>query len=1206
MNEVIVSSFIISIDSVQNSIDLNNFIDYMKNNYKKEITIINANEFADPGGRALKTDNKTEKKSKIDFNNIIAKSIKQKIDSDLLKVLENKKKQIAAAEKAKIQASIGKPAKNKTKPIDGKQYIPFENIIDVLYIILNFPYLPNQLNELINSGIDFGGFITFIPSNGVEYNSFERKSPEKSTRQIPKKSLIPGFELDTSLNINIFPPPRWDVLKPISNPLISFIEIPGDIDFEKLFLEFEENIIQIIQSKEPFNNLIGNRKIINLPSIKPNLSHEIYNEYLTEHPEDYINAIYTQLRENNFQVSIPKPPLTSQDIYNNIFSKILDSLSRKVVYYEKKEPYDPFFNFDIPYSVYPYLYNLYKWNLKPENAKTCLSLSEFLTLPHNLYAYCGNKFDQMISNITKKKQIPLPQSFFDWSSWNSSIEYNNIFEELQDSLSSNNIIESFIDEQIGLLFFLTLSPVTRNNGYMTSNQFIPLTIENISDYIKSFNEKSNNQNEKKTRTILTPQQIIKDNLNPNILIQNVQTQFSNNNNSNIYKLPISICRHNNLTTNYLFDSNIKIEIHRDIIEEKLNFGYSLFCNNLFAVYGDTNRVVISLVEGLKITYEDSFNTSILFIEQSIFYDGSKLILKSSNETPIIILEDGTFLANNDQNNPFIVYPDGSISHYKNNNWIIVKANGDTFQKNNENLTKIDFPTIKLSDFRNKIENIIRYDEIEYLIKSDGSRKILFKIDYYIEQQNEKTFYDIPQFPFIQVTNKKKTMTINRFDILLEGKYLELSCEDYKIIIKEKDIKIITKNQEIRLNCNKIEMKSNNTIFISDINGNECIGNLITENLPKKKVELINTSFGQIINSKENLNENQIINLHKLFKPRFFVIRSDFSATEYLRKDTIDMTDLVEKENSLLHSSGSECEIFTHHSKNIDIPPKIYIKHQSLNKSERTNLLKSIQIPKQTKNKKNILNQNDINTGYLEAEGSRQSLFYDLKVFSQALDSYLDRAHEQFLEEIHPIEITEQNKLILPPQTPIPRVLEMQFKKYISKEINNINYWNSPESTFSFLEEISFNHLNRSNNLTKSFIDPPLNYEHEKIEFEIINSPKIPKSINSYSPRSIKTIQRPQTLSANPHSIIFGNVKEGTTAKVSIFVTNTGNKPLHYTVTQPNHHLLKVLTPPGVVYPGFKMKLEVKLEKGEPQEIESTFLLKTSTFSMSIPVSATIF
>ena len=109
--EIGVNPIFVCLDIVQNSIDIQAIIDFTKANYKKEVIWLNAQDFAEQSNRQSKADNKGgSTKSKHDG---IIKGLKTKIDADLVKVLDSKKKSYAAFEKAKAAVAAGKSVKAK-------------------------------------------------------------------------------------------------------------------------------------------------------------------------------------------------------------------------------------------------------------------------------------------------------------------------------------------------------------------------------------------------------------------------------------------------------------------------------------------------------------------------------------------------------------------------------------------------------------------------------------------------------------------------------------------------------------------------------------------------------------------------------------------------------------------------------------------------------------------------------------------------------------------------------------------------------------------------------------------------------------------------------------------------------------------------------------------------------------------------------------
>jgi hypothetical protein len=101
-----------------------------------------------------------------------------------------------------------------------------------------------------------------------------------------------------------------------------------------------------------------------------------------------------------------------------------------------------------------------------------------------------------------------------------------------------------------------------------------------------------------------------------------------------------------------------------------------------------------------------------------------------------------------------------------------------------------------------------------------------------------------------------------------------------------------------------------------------------------------------------------------------------------------------------------------------------------------------------------------------------------------------------------------------------------------------------------------------------------------------------------------------TVKADPDLINFGNVAPGSHCVASLVVTNVGTKPLHFCATQPALECVKVLTLPGVLYPGMRMTLKVAIDAGDGGRIVTSFTLMTkeicgAELNKKIPVVAEI-
>ena len=410
--DVSVNPMIAVIDVVQNAVDYSALTDYLKTNFKKEIVFLNAHDFTDAGGRVAKTDNKSSSKGKnttggLTSNNsvknividpqsqAIAKGIKAKIDADLVKVLESKRKTYASFEKEKLKA-LSKSAKNssnedkanslKSRAVidfdELKMSLPFEGKIDILYIIVNFPYLPRQLARIIECGVDLNVFLAIVPSNfdekenhdsqrGDEGDNTQRDASVKSPIVVQgnKKSTIPGQEFDSLQNPNVFPPLRWISLKETAPAHVIFEKVYAGDNIESTFKNIEEKLILFTKARESYNDYFSEKTLIELPIISHNsngnqtdndysFSMNSFIDFLSERQGDFINALYYELKSHDFQTIPPPPPVPLNDQFSTLFKDAMETLDRRVVFLEPREINSSDFAFDFPFSVHSLIYKL--------------------------------------------------------------------------------------------------------------------------------------------------------------------------------------------------------------------------------------------------------------------------------------------------------------------------------------------------------------------------------------------------------------------------------------------------------------------------------------------------------------------------------------------------------------------------------------------------------------------------------------------------------------------------------------------------------------------------------------------------------------------------------------------------------------------------------------------------------------------------------
>ena len=1124
--------------------------------------------------------------------------MKSKIDSVLVKLSEYIKKQLAAAEKHRdskqSKGNKNRPKSNLSEEGTKNQQL-FMGKIDVLYIIINFPFLPSQLKALFSGGLEISAFFSIIPENIQESPCLTSFRPfEKQNKQQNKKNSIPGQELDYFQNPNCYPPARWNALKPNSPITLPFVELITCLDNESMFKSLENMIIKLFKTKEEFKNFSSNLKLIDLPSISINNDLSIYKEYLLNHPNDFINGILNQLKNNNWNTTPIKPPPKENDLYNDIFNRASQFIKRKTISSIPKDSLEPFIIDNSFKFNHHLLYKLKKWKITNNNVSNLKNLIPFLSYPQNLYCYAGQKFDTMISNINKKYQMGLPLNYFDWQNWNLSEEHPEIDELLFELNKKYSHFEIYLDESIGFLWILVLPPITRTLGNPLINQYFPPTLDNVTEYLNYFlDNNNNNETEKKSRSKITPVSILKNNQEPSILFSPFNERF---NRDSFYKLPIKYSFSNEIKLPYVFE-DFRVEIKRNILNNNFNFESIVYYKNSLNILSNTNSLSIYPIEDIKVIFNFDYTLNILFYEQSIYFSGSKLILKSSNDIPIIISEDGSLILNVNSI-PTIVYPNGMIGRYIKNNWSFVDSKGLAFSKNNNDFIPLDLPSSRSTNYNDNTIKLIRPDGIEYFISKEGKRKIILNTEFCIEQSNDLITYEISNFPVIHFKiNNGFSILIDRYTLNISNSQSSVLCSDFIINLFKNKVHFKTQEEsQIIYTLNSLEINSKEKIFYVNSKGEQTIGHISQQN--NKKNDQIKTEWGYITPIKDILTEQEQIYYNLKYPPKFFLIKPDFTATEFFRTDNISLKEnSIQYEDELSHPSGEYCKVLTLHSENSI--PRVFIVNESLNKIQRANILQNLHLPKQNKKIINEINLNLelINDKYFE-------FLNNFKLFSQSLYSYLERSHLQYLNDIEPDPIPEINPPILPPLTPKPNLLKMQQNKYQPLKNKNLNYWNLHESDFS-IPIIEIHNPPKPLSPRCKLFDPPL--KNEKIELNLIqeNENLIIKS----KERSIKNIKIEKNylnnLKVSKNIINFGNIKSNQIYKQSFIILNISKSTIHYSINLKNSKFLEITLNPGLIQPGISKSIQIIIKNHPPENLNLDFNILSKDINIPMKIYANI-
>ncbi|OHT06887.1 hypothetical protein TRFO_24990 [Tritrichomonas foetus] len=1221
--EVPYNALYVLFDVAQNAIDFQALLEYLKTNPHKEIEFVNALDFIDP--KPPKTIQSND-----DMLAAVIRNMRAKLDSDIAKAHEAKKKFIIAYEKQKAAIATALAKKRKPPKITEPLVLEepkYDGKADILYVIYNIGFTPKQIELIKSGGFPFVGFLSIAPEKpeikpyvkpeppSEEMNSHEGAKP--NSKQPPKVIpfvQMPALEISFTQTPECYPPARWDALKPVLGLDLLFREIHVGNDFENIIRAIENEVVRMINATESFSYFKENKSFKEIEYIEKEIDTSIFTSYVDQHPRDYVNGLWSQLKAGNFETQPPLPPEEAYEEYEKLFDKEEAKTSRKVIFQTHEEPEEQQFSYPFIPQVYFYLYNLIKWKPKEEHSASCEAILKFITNPSQLYAYAGQKFDLLVTTMNKKYTLGLPNVFYDWQKWNISTVHSNAAQVLADAIHDAAAVESIFDDEIGIMWMMVMKPVTKVTGQFVSQYSMPQTISDSTDWLTNIYDHRNDEEQK--IKLVNPAIVAKDGLNTSQLLKSLQQRVEET--KQFYRMPMDIANEAHFRTPYFLDCGMHAEITRDVINGKLTFQYKIHYKDVIEISSSSDTIIYQPVESIRFSTTispEKFAVTIFFNEQMLFYDGENLVLKTcAVKERMLVTPNGSLISL--KNTPMIVEPTGAISHKINDKWEYVDKEGETYV----DWHKVEKPHSQTKDLASGSTTYIRPDNVEYCVLKNGTRRIIVNNEFSIEQSEKGVEFDIPTFPLINVSNGVISMTIDHFDLSFEGKKFVFRSSDYSVNVNGEETKVSINNSELNLTPTRCEAKYETNVFVADQSGIEKIGTLINlESMKKKKkLDLIQTSFGPVLPNKDVNPEPVLLNLHTKFPARFFAIRSDFSIVEFLRPDTLP--EMCEKRITAQHPvTNQDIALLSRHK--LHVTPSIFIECEPLSKPARSTLLKEIKIPKATKNKPV--------TGSRSTEESVKVYFQDLSAFMTMLNEKLEMLEDQFIKENTPKQPPPPEKLKIPPPTPLPRIQLMQYNLYQPRlgEPDKYSYWICHESDFGypiserkvlprplsprtqlfdaprfFRPDKAPKPLNDNNSTAAPSRAQSVASHADSVASSFITEPTVPMKYRDLPEND----SRPKVVKATPEFFDFGDVNVGEERTASITISNIGTRPVHYACSKIPNENFTVLTIPGVVFPGLKVTVKVKLNKvAKPQEMESSFSFNSSNYTMTIPVRANI-
>jgi hypothetical protein len=409
----------------------------------------------------------------------------------------------------------------------------------------------------------------------------------------------------------------------------------------------------------------------------------------------------------------------------------------------------------------------------------------------------------------------------------------------------------------------------------------------------------------------------------------------------------------------------------------------------------------------------------------------------------------------------------------------------------------------------------------------------------------------------------------------------------------------------------VNLKPGAFVFVADSSGVQRIGYAVPDNTALgRKIEDVRSRWGKVQPLKPTFLEADQVEMLKVFRPRFFAVRSDLSATEFIHETACDSPELTKKTRETETHNGNHFRCTTFHHPTLG--PRSFVEYNVLSKQARQTLLKTLQTPKAPRPPRASKNQEpvDPNLIIVEALTANRTLLNEFKDIRGICETVKTENEEMYQEEISPKPIPPSPRPVIPVFTPSPRMLRAQTEINLEQEATQ-SYWDSPEAKFVVPITVQPSLPRPVPPNARLFNLPPDNRQKSDPppscgdEFAVrLSGPKGPS--RPLSARVYKTeVSRPQTPHTVDRVIDFGTVKVGEIAYFTFQLPNNGTKPLKFKFEMPAHPCLRVESLPGTIPPGLKLTVKLSVQADRPQVIRSGFTWRTSDGQASIPVFARI-
>ena len=1120
-------TFLLTLDFVHSRFPEQVFYDYIKSNVK-EVVILNACEFGDVFNvRQSRTDLKRGKPKNTTEH--IINGLKTRVSHECLKLRERKKKP--------DQESPSRKRHRET-------VIPrFGGYCDILFILVNYPLTLEHFSSLEQEGLHPRAFVTLVHEGPPQVPT--TKTPKTNTRRLTRSRKSPVPEPPT------VPPARWGLMKDKVNPSVIFTQIEVPETIEGTWATFEQEIVRLIQCSRDIGERFEEFVFVPIP-----LSSDIEPD--PDITKIVLNAIQTPIPTKN------ETP-TKKDAMNKLFEVQRRMLGRESPQKKVNKTQKPHSRPVTPFHLFWLSSLLKKWKLTDKVAFRAFLEMESFANSKKFHALAGERFDALFQLCNRKRNLGLPAAFFDWGQWTYSQEHENLQALDNDDIS---VIQWSFDETLGIAWVLVVPPIQKAIGNVMTSPSTWQTLNGGTEYYKEIFDKPQPVKGRQSQSLAA---VLRSGGDVRPLVGDFWSRFRE---ERVYHIPYRYCDVTVFDSPYFFDSGVKVKISRAIEGSSTSFSYSIHFPNQMALETSGDTINFNVNENIRFYFCFSMNSvTITSGDYSMMFRDGSLVLKRNGTQSMKVNEDGTLVYNNAENETTVVASSGAIGRSRNGRFHWTDVDKGAFIRKDPPVA-CPFKRQPLTDKVTGVTRITREDGVGYYTVNNELLRI--EIDNMtLEKRPDGLTYTIHEFPILKVCNSKIHFELAGTSITCSRNEHRVECDKFVAKFENKRLNIEYLDTSAVLTPAFIDIHSGDAVLTADYKGKEVFGGIIDDDVKiGKNKECEQSLFGRILPRKAP----DPILLCETFRPRFFAIRSDLTATEFLHNSQVKYPGFRK-----IVKQSDDLTFVSFHS---DTESHMFEEYPSITRVDRKALAKIVVPPK-----KRMTAQ--------EAMRSYPQFLKSFEALRHQMADILSKNQEEYLLEMNPPPAPPSPRLRQPVSEPRPRILLTQHEKVFKP---NTNYWKSPESKFVIKTPVSVAEPKPFSPRTKLFDMPDPSAKKLKpedlpqdVDLIFVSPPRSPASPLYHTEAKMREL--------GAHTVDLGRVDVGTTKRGHVTLRNTSTTPLQFYVTTFSGPELRLVNSTGKIAPGLSSQVKFELTPKTADPVDVPFNIRTPKGHYSITVTA---